>query len=156
MAEGGNNSQCVQNQPRVSTINSHSSAKASLTHEELRAIEGGLLLLSGSSIDELVSQLNSISFNGPNFDDDPLGVRLSVELQSASTLFDQNPTCRFALIATSWSEFESARHWHSNLQQIHKNGVFSKHEDSVSDGLLCLLKPRLRTCIRVKAPNTLE
>ena len=86
-----------------------SSAKASLTHEELRAIEGGLLLLSGSSIDELVSQLDSISFNGPNFDDDPRGVRLSVELQSASTSFDQNQTCRFALIATSWSEFEKRK-----------------------------------------------
>jgi acyl transferase domain-containing protein len=85
------------------------SAKASLTHEELRAIEGGLLLLSGSSIDELVSQLDSISFNGPNFDDDPRGVRLSVELQSASTSFDQNQTCRFALIATSWSEFEKRK-----------------------------------------------
>ena len=86
-----------------------SSAKASLTHEELRAIEGGLLLLSGSSIDELVSQLDSISFNGPNFDDDPRGVRLSIELQSASTSFDQNQTCRFALIATSWSEFEKRK-----------------------------------------------
>ena len=86
-----------------------SSAKASLTHEELRAIEGGLLLLSGSSIDELVSQLDSISFHGPNFDDDPRGVRLSVELQSASTSFDQNQTCRFALIATSWSEFEKRK-----------------------------------------------
>ena len=85
------------------------SAKASLTHEELRAIEGGLLLLSGSSIDELISQLDSISFNGPNFDDDPRGVRLSIELQSASTSFDQNQTCRFALIATSWSEFEKRK-----------------------------------------------
>ena len=99
-----------KNQPRIQHRSIlDSSAKASFTHEELRAIEGGLLLLSGSSIDELVSQLDSISFNGPNFDDDPRGVRLSVELQSASTSFDQNQTCRFALIATSWSEFEKRK-----------------------------------------------
>ena len=85
------------------------SATASLTHNELKAIEGGVLLLSSSSIDALASALESTSFAGPNFDDDPRGLRLSMALQSASASFDANHPCRMALIATSWAEFEKRK-----------------------------------------------
>ena len=85
------------------------SATASLTHDELKAIEGGVLLVSGSSIDALASALESTSFAGPNFDDDPRGLRLSMALQSASASFDANHPCRMALIATSWAEFEKRK-----------------------------------------------
>ena len=84
-------------------------AKASLTHDELKAIEGGVLLLSGASIDALVTQLESTSFSGAKFDDDPRGLRLSMALQSASSSFDHHQSCRLALIATSWAEFEKRK-----------------------------------------------
>ncbi len=86
-----------------------SSATASLTHDELKAVEGGVLLLSGSSIDALVSALESTSFTGPNFDEDPRGLRISMALQSASSSFDASHPCRLALIATSWAEFEKRK-----------------------------------------------
>ncbi len=85
------------------------SATASLTHDELKAIEGGVLLLSGDSIDALTSALDSVSFSGSNFDDDPRGLRLSMALQDASTSFDRNHPCRMALVATSWADFEKRK-----------------------------------------------
>ena len=63
------------------------SATATMTHEQLKAIEGGVLLLSGSSIEGLVASLDSTSFNGPTFDDDPRGLRLSMALQAASASY---------------------------------------------------------------------
>ena len=85
------------------------SATASLTHDELKAIEGGVLLLSGDSIDALTSALDSVSFSESNFDDDPRGLRLSMALQEASTSFDRNHPCRMALVATSWADFEKRK-----------------------------------------------
>ena len=85
------------------------SATASLTHDELKAIEGGVLLLSGDSIDALTSALDSVSFSGSNFDEDPRGLRLSMALQEASTSFDRNHPCRMALVATSWADFEKRK-----------------------------------------------
>ena len=61
-------------------VSTSSSSKPSLTHDELKAIEGGLLLLSGESVDAVKSKLSAISFTGPNFDDDPKGIRLSFTL----------------------------------------------------------------------------
>ena len=85
------------------------SATPSLTHAELLAIEGGVLLLSGESIDAVQAALKSIDFDGPLFDDDAKGLRLSMALQSASESFDVNHPCRLALIATSWAEFEKRK-----------------------------------------------
>ncbi|MGB0173457.1 MAG: beta-ketoacyl synthase N-terminal-like domain-containing protein [Candidatus Poseidoniaceae archaeon] len=85
------------------------SATATMTHEQLKAIEGGVLLLSGSSIEALATSLESTSFNGPTFDDDPRGLRLSMALQSASASYDSSDACRLALVATSWAEFEKRK-----------------------------------------------
>ena len=85
------------------------SAKATMTHEQLKAIEGGVLLLSGPSIESLTIALESTSFSGPVFDDDPRGLRLSMALQSASGSYDPSHPCRLALVATSWAEFEKRK-----------------------------------------------
>ena len=84
-------------------------ATATMTHEQLKAIEGGILLLSGDSIDALAKALESTSFSGTLFDEDPRGLRLSMALQSASASFDPSHPCRLALIATSWAEFEKRK-----------------------------------------------
>ena len=90
-----------------SILDSH--AKPSLTHEQLKSIEGGLLLLSGDNIESIISTLQSISFSGSTFDDDPKGIRLSKELADSSEDFDANGKVRLALIATSWAEFEKRK-----------------------------------------------
>ena len=59
-------------------------AKPSMTHEELKSIEGGLLLISADSVSGLTTKLQNLSFEGPSFDEDPCGRRLSSELFSAS------------------------------------------------------------------------
>ena len=81
------------------------SAKPSMTHEELKSIEGGMLLLSAATIGDLQGKLESLSFSGPNFDEDPRGRRLSVELDTASQ-FNVSDDFRMAIIATSWAEFD--------------------------------------------------
>ena len=86
-----------------------SSASPSMTHEELKAIEGGILLLSAATIEELQAKLSvagkEILSAGPNFDDDPRGQRLSIVLEEASKSFEIS-SVRLALIATSWADFE--------------------------------------------------
>ena len=82
-----------------------SSAKPSMSHEELKSIEGGMLLLSSDTIDSLQDKLESITFSGTNFDEDPRGRRLSVELDAASQ-FNVSDDFRMAIIATSWAEYD--------------------------------------------------
>jgi len=84
-------------------------AKPSLNHEQLKSIEGGLLLLSGADIESIVSALQSTTFSGTNFDEDPKGIRLSQALADSSKDFDANANIRLALIATSWAEFEKRK-----------------------------------------------
>ena len=84
-------------------------AKPSLTHEQLKSIEGGLLLLSGTDIEGIISALQSTTFSGSNFDEDPKGIRLSQALADSSEDFDANAKVRLALIATSWAEFEKRK-----------------------------------------------
>ena len=79
--------------------------KPTMTHEELKAVEGGLLLISATSMDELTAKLQSVSFAGPYFDSDPKGIRLSKELFNASN-FNRGDSHRMAIIATSWAEYE--------------------------------------------------
>ena len=82
-----------------------SSAKPSMSHEELKSIEGGMLLLSGESISQVKEKLESLNFSGPSFDEDPRGRRLSFELDNAS-VFEPSNEVRMAIIATSWSDFD--------------------------------------------------
>ena len=81
------------------------SLPATLSHEALKAIEGGVVLLSGATVAEVVAQLEGLTFTGPLFDDDPRGRRLSEALQTASEGFDVSDAVRLALVATSWAEF---------------------------------------------------
>ncbi|MGB0515972.1 MAG: beta-ketoacyl synthase N-terminal-like domain-containing protein [Poseidonia sp.] len=81
------------------------SLPATMSHEALKAVEGGVLLLSDTSLEALQQQLAAVSFDGPLFDDDPRGRRLSEALQTASASFDSNQAFRMALVATSWAEF---------------------------------------------------
>ena len=46
-----------------------------------------------------------MSFDGPLFDDDPRGRRLSEAFKPASASFDSSQAFRMALVATSWAEF---------------------------------------------------
>ncbi|MBT5727218.1 MAG: acyltransferase domain-containing protein, partial [Euryarchaeota archaeon] len=76
-----------------------------MTHEELKAIEGGMLLLSSATLDGLKATLQSVNFQGATFDEDPKGMRLSKTLYEASSEFDASAPVRMAIIATSWAEF---------------------------------------------------
>ena len=77
-----------------------------MSHDEMRSIEGGVLLLSATSIGEMKSQLSSISAPSKNFDTNPTGVRLSQQLQDWSLDFEPDAPVRLALVATTWKEFE--------------------------------------------------
>ena len=85
-----------------------SPSKATMTHEELKAVEGGLLLLSGDSVDAVKSKLSAITFSGPNFDDDPKGMRLSFSLPERWS-FETSDSIRMAITATSWAEFNKRK-----------------------------------------------
>ena len=76
-----------------------------MSHEDLKRLEGGVLLLSGPTVDDVAASLGELSFDGPLFDDDPRGRRLSEALQTASADFDATAPVRLALVATSWGEF---------------------------------------------------
>jgi len=80
-------------------------ASPSMTHEELKSIEGGILLISGETIGSLKNKLEGLNFTGPSFDQDPRGRRLSVELNNASH-FETSHPYRMAVIATSWAELD--------------------------------------------------
>ena len=81
------------------------SANPTMTHEELKSIEGGILLLSGDSVENLMSKLSNQSFDGPSFDEDACGRRLSVELMQASD-FNKSDSYRMAVVATSWADYD--------------------------------------------------
>jgi acyl transferase domain-containing protein len=80
-----------------------SDSKPTMTHEELKSVEGGLLLLSGESLAAVKSKLTAISFSGPNFDNDPRGMRLSFTLQDYWS-YSESDSVRMAITATSWAE----------------------------------------------------
>lgn len=82
-----------------------SSAQPSMSHDELKSIEGGMLLLSADTISNLKEELEQLNFSGPSFDDDPCGRRLSLELDNASK-FEPSHEFRMAIVATSWAEFD--------------------------------------------------
>jgi len=85
------------------------SASPSMTHEELKSIEGSLLLLNAADIGALAAKLQQLSEilsgSGTNFDDDAKGRRLSVELPRASKGYSATGV-RMALVATSWAELD--------------------------------------------------
>ncbi|MGB0489583.1 MAG: beta-ketoacyl synthase N-terminal-like domain-containing protein [Candidatus Poseidoniaceae archaeon] len=86
-----------------------STATPSLDHAALKSVEGGLLLLSGESVEAVSSRLATLAVDGPTFDDDPRGHRLSAVFPQWSTDFDANAAVRLAVVATSWAEFEKRK-----------------------------------------------
>ena len=100
-------SKSVSSEPTANGVASifDATAKPSMTHEELKSIEGGLLLISADSVSDLTTKLQNLSFEGPSFDEDPCGRRLSNELFSASQ-FNKTDSHRMAIIATTWQEFD--------------------------------------------------
>ena len=101
-------------------IETSTSSKPTMTHDELKAIEGGLLLLSGDSIDSIKSKLSAISFNGPNFDDDPKGIRLSFTLPEHWS-FDVKDSIRMALVQPR-AEFNKRKDLLSRPWTIQESG----------------------------------
>ena len=89
-------------------IVTNSQENATMTHEELKAIEGGLLLLSGESINAVKSKLTALTFSESNFDNDPKGIRLSFTL-SEHWSFKESDSVRMAITATSWVEFNKRK-----------------------------------------------
>ena len=81
------------------------SAQPSMTHEEMKAVEGGILLLSASDLTALQSKLEAVDFAGTHFDEDPRGLRLSSVLDSASSEYAESDAFRMCIVATSWAEF---------------------------------------------------
>ena len=92
-------------------------ATATMTHDELKQIEGGVLLANAESLSALKEKmilLRSKLFEGSNFDNDPMGKRLSNALPEASRGYIAEGV-RCAIVATDWAQlskrfdlFESA------------------------------------------------
>ena len=93
------------------------SESATMTHDELKQIEGGVLLANAetlSALKEKMVVLRSELFEGSNFDDDPMGKRLSNVLPEVSRGYIAEGV-RCAIVATDWAQlskrfdlFESA------------------------------------------------
>ena len=123
------------------------SATATMTHEQLKAIEGGVLLLSGSSVEALVASLESTSFNGPTFDDNPRGFVFPWH-SSSKCFYDSSDACRLALVATSWAEFEKRKALAISSLLIQESGAFCKAQGVlVSDQPAMPDGAKVATCI---------
>jgi len=81
------------------------SATPSMTHEEMKAVEGGILLVSAGDLSSLQSKLEAVEFSGTHFDEDPRGLRLSSALNEASSEYDASEAFRMCIVATSWVEY---------------------------------------------------
>ena len=86
------------------------SAEPSLTWEELKSVEGGILLLNANDLEALegeiaLSKAALFAPAGPTFDDNPEGRRLSAALNALSS--DYSPVgVRCAVVASSWAQLE--------------------------------------------------
>ena len=90
---------------------------ATMTHDELKQIEGGVLLVNAENLSALKEKMTALRFElfqGSNFDDDPMGKRLSNALPVASRDYIAEGV-RCAIVATDWAQlskrfdlFESA------------------------------------------------
>ena len=81
-------------------------ATATMTHDELKQIEGGVLLANAESLSALKEKmilLRSKLFEGSNFDNDPMGKRLSNALPEGSRGYIAEGV-RCAIVATDWAQ----------------------------------------------------
>ena len=97
---------------REAWLNPNSSPTKSVetySHDELKEIEGGVLLVNAPNLTDLESKLSIIKddlFTGSNFDDDPYGKRLSQELPRVSQTYIAEGI-RCAIVASSWAQLET-------------------------------------------------
>ena len=132
------------------------SATPSLDHAALKSVEGGVLLLSGDSVEAVAARLAALSVDGPTFDEDPRGHRLSAVFPSWSTGFDVNAAVRLAVVATSWAEFEKRKGLAaSSLSDPARWGFLAAQGVMVTDQPAMPPRPKSPTCTPVKAANTL-
>ena len=79
---------------------------ATLSHSELKEIEGGTLLVNAPDLESLVVKIRAIRnelFTGSNFDEDPHGKRLSIVLPEVSKDYVAEGI-RCAIVASSWTQ----------------------------------------------------
>ena len=110
---------------------------ATMTWEEIKAIEGGILLLNASDIEAMVIRLGearSAIFDGsPTFDDSPQGRRLSAVLPHISSGYVAEGV-RVGLVADSWAILEKRLTMlESSLEDRSKWDFLSKQFIFVSD-----------------------
>ena len=102
-AYSGTESASIEDSGALSVLDA--SATPSMSHEEMKAVEGGILLLSADSLSSLQSKVEAIEFTGSYFDEDPRGLRLSSALNATSTQYDASENVRMCIVATSWEEY---------------------------------------------------
>jgi len=84
---------------------------ARMSWEQLKAVEGGVLLINADDVSSLKSAVGKITAElfdaaaGANFDDSPDGRRLSIELPKVSANYRAEGT-RLAIVATSWAQLQ--------------------------------------------------
>ncbi|MDE0707398.1 MAG: beta-ketoacyl synthase N-terminal-like domain-containing protein, partial [Candidatus Poseidoniales archaeon] len=81
-------------------------SSATLSHAELKDIEGGVLLVNAPDRESLIAKLSIIRndlFSGSNFDNDPYGKRLSNALPLASRDYTAEGI-RCAIVASDWTQ----------------------------------------------------
>ena len=74
--------------------------------DELKSVEGGVLLLNAEGIDELKNQITPLKVglqSGVNFDNSPQGKRLSIELPKLSSNYTAEGL-RVAIVASDWDQ----------------------------------------------------
>ncbi|MDP7043393.1 MAG: SDR family NAD(P)-dependent oxidoreductase [Candidatus Thalassarchaeaceae archaeon] len=114
------------------------SATPSMTHDELKAIEGGLLLLNAPDLESLADEITMVKTallapSSPTFDDSPNGRRLSVALASLSHGFKPEGV-RCGVVATSWAQLEKRLDLlESNLSDSSKWAFLSKQMVFITD-----------------------
>lgn len=97
----------IEAKSNVNINNLKSDLEPTMTWEQLKSIEGGLLLINANDVNEMKSKVSELKSKylelGDTFDKSPDGIRLSHELSRNSKEF----VCkglRVALVATKWED----------------------------------------------------
>ena len=110
---------------------------ASYTHNELKAIEGSVLLVNAPDLESLKSTLKqqrASLCSGPNFDTDPQAKRLSVALPEASRSYRAEGV-RCAIVASDWAQLEKRFDLlEASIDDRSKWDFLSKQMVMISDG----------------------
>ncbi len=110
--------------------------ESGMTWEELRAVEGGVLLLNASTVSKLKEKAATVCaglLDGENLDESPSGKRLSIELSKASA--DYIPEgVRLAIIASDWGQLaKRSKLLQDSIDNPEKWGFLSKQMIMITD-----------------------